>query len=168
MDIEKYIFEDYIICPICKAKKRALTWMHLGMHGYESVREFKIKNNIPLGVALLSHETQRNSRNRAMKNAEWFKEEVVPKGIQLAKELRAPLPKESLEHARRMKKGKSWTRAYKEQMKEEGWISLSDAVSGLGQRNGWKSGDCYSRKIKRSTSKDEAKNLIRFIYPNSC
>ncbi|MDQ0418966.1 hypothetical protein J2Z48_003190 [Croceifilum oryzae] len=48
MNIQEYILEDYVICPICEEKLKSLSSQHLHYkHGYEDLREFKIQHRIP-------------------------------------------------------------------------------------------------------------------------
>lgn len=132
MNIQDYIFDEYILCPICKEKFTMLSPAHLKYkHGYEGLRGFKLKHRIPFNVPIVAHHTLKQMRENGKKRSEWFWEHVSPKGIQITKE-HYLVPKESRQHAGRIRKGKSWHPSFIQQMREEGWLDLHTAANKLG------------------------------------
>ncbi|SDX93221.1 hypothetical protein [Thermoactinomyces sp. DSM 45892] len=133
MNIQDYIFEQYVTCPICKENLLSLSGSHLHYkHGYEGIREFKIEYNIPFNLPIVSHETRRKMRRHGQKRSEWFKKEVMPVGLLMAKDKKVIVPKEAREHMGRARRGQSWIPEFVQQMKEEGWLDLYDASKKLG------------------------------------
>ncbi|MDQ0418970.1 hypothetical protein J2Z48_003194 [Croceifilum oryzae] len=133
MNIQEYIFEDYVICPICNEKLAFLSGSHLKYkHGYEGMREFKIEYGIPFGLAIVSHATREKMRKQGKKRSEWFKKEVMPIGLRMAKDKELIVPKESREHMGRARRGKTWRPEFIRQQRQEGWIDLRDAANKLG------------------------------------
>jgi hypothetical protein len=54
-----YLNDDYIICFDCCKPLKLINMLHLRVHGYESVNEYKNRHDIPFRTALCSVNTSR-------------------------------------------------------------------------------------------------------------
>lgn len=131
MNIEEYIFDEYIICPICGEKKQILTHHLKHKHGYINQREFKLENGIPFGFPLVCRNLLAKMRENGKRRSEWFKENVSPKGVEITRK-KDIVPKESRKHVSRMRKGITWIKPFVDEMRKEGWIDLHDASELIG------------------------------------
>lgn len=132
MNIQDYIFDEYIICPICMEKFTMLSTSHLKFkHNYKGLRDFKLQHGIPFNVPIVANQTLKQMKENGKKRSEWFRTHVSPKGIQITKK-QYLVPKESRQHTGRLRRGKSWYPAFIEQMREEGWLDLHTAAKQLG------------------------------------
>lgn len=132
MNIQEYIFDEYVICPICKEKLKMLSPSHLRYkHGYQGMKDFKLQFNIPFNMPIVCHQTLNQMREQGKKRSGWFRKNVLPKGVQISKQ-HDLVPKESRRHAGRVRRGKSWINEFVNEMREEGWLDLHTAAKQLG------------------------------------
>lgn len=133
MNISDIVFDTYVICPLCKRKMRTLSGSHLmHKHGFSSMVEFKIEYGIPMSTALIARDIKETMHKHGKRRAKWFKENVMPKGIEQSKTTIGDMvPKEIRMHSGRLRRGQSWIPEYISEMKQQGWLDLRDAAKSL-------------------------------------
>lgn len=139
MKVDDIVFDDYVICPFCKEKMKALSGAHLiHKHGYSGIKEFKLEYGIPLHTALVSKNTRIAMCKKGKFRTDWFKKNVMIKGIEFVKNSYDKkidyVPKESRIHAGKQRKGKTqdWVIKLVADMKQKGWMDLHEAAVQLG------------------------------------
>lgn len=133
MDVSEIVFDTYVICPICKKVMRTLAGTHLKrIHGFRDMKEFKLAFGIPMHEGLVARDLWADMQQRGLKRAQWFRENAVPIGVEMAKEKHDLVPKEFRVHSGLIRRGKSWILEYTKEMKSIGWLDLHDAADHLG------------------------------------
>lgn len=131
MDISEIVFDTYVICPFCKKKMKSLSGTHLQrIHGFKDIYEFKLEYGIPMGKSLVAHEVLVVMRQNGQRRAKWFRENVMPIGIEQAKKADL-VPKELRIHSGLLRRGQSWILGHISEMKNNGWLDLHDAAQAL-------------------------------------
>lgn len=131
MNLDDIVFDNYVICPLCKNKMRSLSGSHLQHKHGLSYKEFKFEFGIPMGVALVARDLRATMQKHGRRRSEWFKENVMPIGIEQSQKGDL-VPKESRKHSGSLRRGKSWIPGHISEMKSEGWLDLHDAAELLG------------------------------------
>lgn len=132
MNIDEIVFDTYVICPLCQAKMKTLSGAHLiYKHGYSGLKEFRLKFGLPMCVPLIAGSTKRAMQKHGKSRAKWFKKNVMPIGIEMAKHENL-VSKEVRVHSGLLRRGQSWIPAHVTEMSKEGWIDLHTAAESLG------------------------------------
>lgn len=139
MNVDDIVFNDYVICPLCKNRLRAISGSQLiHKHGYSWMKEFKLEFGIPMQVALISKNTRAIMCKKGNLRSDWFKENVMIKGIEYARNSYDKkidlVPKEIRVHAGMQRKGEpqDWLIKHIAEMKQKGWLDLHKATVLLG------------------------------------
>ncbi|MDP4145943.1 MAG: hypothetical protein Q8936_15890 [Bacillota bacterium] len=139
MNIEEIVFDNYVICPLCKERMKSLSGAHLKYkHGYSGLKEFKIEFGIPMHKALVSNNVRNEMINKGKSRANWFRENVMKKGIEYTKSTYSKkmdvVPKEIRIHAGKLRKGQpnEWTKKHISDMAQKGWLDLHIAAEIIG------------------------------------
>lgn len=77
-------------------------------HDYSNLKEFKIEFAIPMGVALVACNLRATMQKHGKRPSKWFKENVMPTGIEYAKTYNDLVPKEIRKHSGVVRRGRSW------------------------------------------------------------
>jgi hypothetical protein len=161
MNIDDIIFDSYVICPLCKKKMKSINSAHLKYkHDYSNLKEFKIEFAIPMGVALVARDVRATMQKHGKRRSKWFKENVMPIGIEYAKTYYDLVPKEIRKHSGVIRRGRSWIPNYISEMKKQGWLDLHDAAITLGVSYNYARKCATDGRLKSSMSKG-----IRFTKP---
>ena len=127
MDVKEIIFSTYVICPLCNKKMKALHTNHLKHKHGCTLKEFKMEFEIPMGIAMIADDTKAVMQQKGRHRAEWFRENVMPIGIELSKKSDL-VPKDIRRHAGIVSRGKSWMGSHVSEMRSKGWLDLHDAA----------------------------------------
>jgi hypothetical protein len=123
MDINEIIFDNYVICPICHRQLKTINGTHLKRyHEIPDVYSFKIEFGIPMHVALTAKNVRSVMVKNGKKRSSWFRENVMPIGIEYSKKGGDLVPKELREFGGQMRRGKSWVPGLLADMKSKGWL----------------------------------------------
>jgi hypothetical protein len=132
MDISEIVFDEYIICPLCKKEMKSLSGTHLQrIHGFTGVHEFKLEYGIPMNAALIAHNIRAVMQKHGQRRVKWFRENVMPIGVELSKKGDL-VPKELRKHSGIIRRGQSWIPGHISEMRSNGWLDLHDAAQALG------------------------------------
>lgn len=139
MNVDDIIFDNYVICPLCKIKMKAISGAHLiYKHGYTGMKQFKLEYGIPMHVALIAKNIRTVMVRKGKLRSDWFKKNVMIKGIEYARDSSDKkidmVPKEIRVHAGNQRKGQpqEWLIKHTAEMKEKGWLDLHEAAVLLG------------------------------------
>ena len=125
MNIDEIVFDTYVICPLCKKEYKSISGDHLKFkHGYKKIQDFKFEYGIPMHVALIARNSREVMRKKAKLRSAWFKEYVMPIGIEMSKTMGDLCPKEIRE--------RSWQPALVKEMVEKGFVDIHEAATMLG------------------------------------
>lgn len=130
MNIDELVFDTYVICPFCKAEMKTLSGSHLiYKHGFKSMKDFKLEFGLPMTVPLISHQTRERMREKGKRRSDWFKENVMPIGIEFTKKHGDLVPDDIRKNSGKLRRNKSWYPELIEEMKGKGLIDLHEAAS---------------------------------------
>ena len=139
MNVDDIVFEDYIICPICKKQMGSLSPAHLiYKHGYTGMKQFKIEYGIPMCAPLVAKIVRAVMVKKGKMRSKWFRENVMMKGVEYARTFANNkidmVPKEVRAHVSKLRKGQpqDWLVTHISEMEQKGWLDLHKASELLG------------------------------------
>lgn len=133
MNIDEIVFDTYVICPLCHKEYICISGVHLKFkHGYKKIQDFKIEYGIPMHVALIARNTREVMRKKGKLRSAWFKENVMPIGIEMSKTMGDLVPKEIRKHSGLQIRGRSWQPSLVKEMVEKGFVDIHEAATILG------------------------------------
>lgn len=139
MNVDDIVFDDYVICPLCKEIMKSISGAHLiHKHGYSGIKEFKIEYGIPMHVTLIAKKIRAEMVKKGKLRSDWFKENVMMKGVEYARnsfdKKIDTVPKEIRVHAGKLRRGQpqEWIVKHIAEMEQKGWLDLHKAAELLG------------------------------------